>query len=91
MQPPKPKTLLQKLLPLLHLLSMVGIILFFIVWEEPRQFIATMNQQGGQGVVDVTDKFGWSRWETLSKSRRSPLKMGTTVLSLVCIVFGRSL
>ena len=35
-QPPKPPTLLQKLMPLLHLFSVWALLAYFVFWKEPQ-------------------------------------------------------
>lgn len=76
--PVKPKTLLQRALPLFHLLCMIGLLVWFVLWREPEQFAATIKREGGEQVINVSKA---SRWAGLSKE--SPVKLGLVVSPLV--------
>lgn len=52
--PPKPRTLLHKLLPLIHLLSVWALVGYFVFWFEPRVSGSTA---------------GFSRWASLISER----------------------
>ena len=56
------KTLLQKLLPLIHFLAAWSLLAYFVFWKEPEVFDAQTH-----GVVSNS---WWARWAELS--RRSP-------------------
>jgi len=75
--PVKPKTLLQRALPLFHLLCMIGLLVWFVLWREPEQFAATIKREGGEQVINVSKT---SRWAGLSKE--SPVKLGLVVSPL---------
>lgn len=47
-QPTKPPTLLQKLLPVLHLLCVWVLLAYFVIWREPEAFGARLAPFGGR-------------------------------------------
>ncbi|KAK7688122.1 hypothetical protein QCA50_008492 [Cerrena zonata] len=55
--PPKPKTLLQKLIPLIHILAAWILLGYFVLWREPAAF---ETQSHGAGGGDW-----WRRWAEL--------------------------
>ncbi|KAI0307399.1 hypothetical protein B0F90DRAFT_1828361 [Multifurca ochricompacta] len=55
----KPKTLTQKLLPLLHLFSVWALVAFFVFWQEPETFRARNSPVVRSGSV-------WNRWARLA-------------------------
>ncbi|KAG8894727.1 hypothetical protein FRC00_008536 [Tulasnella sp. 408] len=63
-QPPKPKTLLQKLVPLLHAVSVLVLLAYFVFKGEPSAFEAG---NGGAGLPPSMS--GWSRWSSLVRAR----------------------
>lgn len=66
MEPPKEKTRLQKVLPLLHLVAMWCLLAYFVLWVEPNV------HQGITGDDLVWNAKGlWRRWADLGQ--RSPL------------------
>ncbi|KIJ45226.1 hypothetical protein M422DRAFT_67364 [Sphaerobolus stellatus SS14] len=69
MTAPKPKSFIQKILPLLHLLSMLGLLLWFVGFVEPQAYEAS-------GVVHATvvgrAQTQWGRWAALAKGRADP-------------------
>jgi hypothetical protein len=56
---PKPKTLIQKLLPLLHVISVWVLVAFFIFWREPEAFRERNS-------VAIPSGNTWSRWARLA-------------------------
>ncbi|KDQ17523.1 hypothetical protein BOTBODRAFT_29704 [Botryobasidium botryosum FD-172 SS1] len=57
--PPKPKTLFQKLSPLLHLLSTVLLVVYFVLYAEPARY-----DDGAQAVIPIQGR--WQRWAALA-------------------------
>jgi len=67
-EPPKPKTLLQRLMRLIHLVAMWALLAYFAFFQEPKVYEETfgatsVSGRGWQGV--------WTRWGELAK--RNPL------------------
>lgn len=56
--PPRSKSLTQKLLPLLHILVVMMLLLYSIIWTEAAAFTA----RAGADVFTGTDEKGESRW-----------------------------
>ncbi|KAI0762475.1 hypothetical protein C8Q74DRAFT_1371505 [Fomes fomentarius] len=56
--PPKPKTLLQKLMPIVHIISAWTLLAYFILWKEPEVHEASTHGASSEGV--------WRRWAELS-------------------------
>ena len=56
---PKPKTPIQKLLPLLHVISVWALVAFFIFWREPEAFRERNS-------VVVSSGHIWNRWARLA-------------------------
>ncbi|KAJ3551164.1 hypothetical protein NM688_g4873 [Phlebia brevispora] len=61
--PPAQKTLLQKVLPLIHVVAAWLLLAYFVFWKEPETF-----SERAYGVVGSENR--WSRWAELS--RRKP-------------------
>ena len=59
MEGEKPKTLVQKLLPLLHLIAVWALVAFFILWREPEMFRTRHSAVVTSGGV-------WNRWARLA-------------------------
>jgi GET complex subunit GET2 len=55
----KPKTFVQKILPLLHPMAMWALVAFFIFWREPESFRARHSAVNSSGDV-------WNRWAQLA-------------------------
>jgi GET complex subunit GET2 len=55
----KPKTYVQKILPLLHPMAMWALVAFFIFWREPESFRARHSAVNSSGDV-------WNRWAQLA-------------------------
>ncbi|KAH9939035.1 uncharacterized protein BXZ73DRAFT_44092 [Epithele typhae] len=59
MAPPKPKTLLQRLMPLVHVVCAWVLLTYFVLWKEPEAYeIKTHGTSAMEGL--------WSRWADLS-------------------------
>ncbi len=75
----RPKTLTQKLLPILHVLSVWALVAFFVFWKEPEAFRA-------QNSVVVPSSNVWNRWARLATG---PVKGGLwsveTIVRLVLV------
>ena len=56
---PKPKARIQKLLPLLHVISVWALVAFFILWREPEAFRERNSVIVSSGNI-------WSRWAKLA-------------------------
>lgn len=56
--PPKPKTLLQKLMPLIHVLAAWLLLAYFVLWKEPEAYEATTH---GSELANSR----WRRWAEL--------------------------
>ncbi|GAA6063661.1 hypothetical protein JCM10212_001660 [Sporobolomyces blumeae] len=65
--PPAPKTLLDKLLPLIHLLSMIGLSVYAIVYMEPTRRI--QNVYGAAAASTADAGIDWSAWGALASRR----------------------
>ncbi|KAG9051233.1 hypothetical protein FS837_010520 [Tulasnella sp. UAMH 9824] len=63
-QPPKPKTLLQKLVPLLHAVSVLVLLAYFVFKGEPSAYEA-----GNGGAVLPGSMSVWSRWSSLVRAK----------------------
>jgi len=62
--PKRPPTLLQKLVPVLHLLSVWALLAYFVLWKEPEVFEArTFGAAAAEG--------WWRRWGELSRGNVS--------------------
>lgn len=57
--PPKPRSKLQKLLPLIHVISVWLLFVFFVVWKEPTAHSENSHWQGEENSF-------WARWARLS-------------------------
>lgn len=62
---PKRKTLLQKLVPLLHAVSVLCLLAYFVFKFEPLAYEASSS--GGGGLPGSIS--GWSRWSSLGKAK----------------------
>ncbi|GAA5989490.1 hypothetical protein JCM5350_005936 [Sporobolomyces pararoseus] len=60
--PPQPKTFLDKVFPLIHLLAMVGLAVYSVVWWEPSKRFGLYGQSELQGI-------DWSAWGALASTR----------------------
>lgn len=67
--PPKPKTMLQRLLPLIHVLSMWCLVAFFVIWKEPEVWAIEGKGPDGWGEM-------WRRWAELGRGQTPGLSGG---------------
>ncbi|KAF8508474.1 hypothetical protein JB92DRAFT_2952835 [Gautieria morchelliformis] len=73
--PSRPRTLTQKLIPVLHVLSMLAMLVWFVVWKEPETFelswlASTVKSEGSEQEAFLGYKlkgFGWRRWARLAR------------------------
>ncbi|GJJ13847.1 hypothetical protein Clacol_008104 [Clathrus columnatus] len=66
--PPPTRTLGQRLIPILHLLSMIGLVIWFSVFREPEQVRLNVESVGVKG-IEVESHFGWKRWGRLASMK----------------------
>lgn len=66
--PPPRRTLGQRLIPVLHLLSMIVLVVWFAVFKEPEQVRLNVASAGVKG-IELEDNFGWNRWSRLMSVR----------------------
>ncbi|EIM91991.1 uncharacterized protein STEHIDRAFT_126882 [Stereum hirsutum FP-91666 SS1] len=66
---PKPKTMLQRLLPLIHVLSMWCLVAFFVIWKEPEVWAIEGKGPVGWGEM-------WRRWAELGRGQTTGLSGG---------------
>jgi len=60
--PPQPKTFLDKIFPLIHLVAMVGLAIYAVVWWEPSRRFGLYGANETQGI-------DWSAWGALASKR----------------------
>ncbi|GAA5834022.1 hypothetical protein JCM3766R1_002496 [Sporobolomyces carnicolor] len=60
--PPQPKTLLDKVFPLIHLVAMVGLAVYAVVWWEPSKRFGLYGASETQGI-------DWAAWGALASTR----------------------
>ena len=80
----RPRTLVQKLIPVLHVLSMLAMLAWFVVWKEPEIFAAnwsasTTKLEGSEQATGYDYEFGWGRWARLARGPPA----GLAILPLV--------
>lgn len=79
--PPKPKSLVQKLLPLLHLLATFALLVYFVLWKEADAF----SDRAGASVLTGADGKAESRWRRWAElGWRAPEDGGWGVQAIVC-------
>lgn len=61
--PPTPKTFIDRIFPLIHLLAMVGLAVYTIGWMEPSRRIGML------GSASATTGVNWSAWASLGHTR----------------------
>jgi len=61
-EPPKEKTKLQKLMPLLHLIAMWCLLAYFVLWAEPLAYTESVTEELGMNAVGM-----WRRWANLGQ------------------------
>ena len=82
---PKPKTAIQKLFPLLHVIAVWALLAFFIFWQEPEAFQARNSVVVSSGNV-------WNRWAKLASGTAAQSTWGVeTVVSLQSVATANSL
>lgn len=75
----RPKTMTQKLLPILHVFSVWALVAFFVIWMEPEAFRA-------QNSAVVPSSNTWNRWAQLATgSVEGSLWRVETVVSIVLV------
>ena len=76
----KPKTVIQKLLPILHVIAVWALVAFFILWREPEAFRARSSAVVSTGNI-------WNRWARLASSPAEQSSWGIEiVVSLPLVV-----
>lgn len=60
--PPQPKTFLDKIFPLVHLVAMVGLAVYAVVWWEPSRRLGLYGAYETQGI-------DWAAWGALASRR----------------------
>jgi hypothetical protein len=60
--PPQPKTFLDKIFPLIHLVAMVGLAVYAVVWWEPSRRFGLYGSSETQGI-------DWHAWGALASRR----------------------
>jgi hypothetical protein len=79
MGPFRPPSLVQRLLPLVHLVAVWGLLGYFVLWREPELF-----EQQTHGVISSDGR--WSRWAELGW-KNTAKESGWGVQFVVCTVF----
>jgi len=64
MEEPKPKSFLQRVLPLLHLTTIWCLLAYFILWAEPKTYVEAATG-GSQSKWDTAGL--WRRWAELGQ------------------------
>ncbi|GAA5968143.1 hypothetical protein JCM21900_001091 [Sporobolomyces salmonicolor] len=67
--PPAPKSFLDRIFPLVHLVAMVGLAAYAVVWLEPNRRLGLYRWGGGQGGIE------WAAWGALAA--RKPRELGS--------------
>jgi GET complex subunit GET2 len=81
----KPKTVIQKLLPILHVIAVWALVAFFIFWREPEAFRARNS-----AVVSTGDI--WNRWARLASDPAERSSWGIEiVVSLPLVIAAQQL
>ncbi|KAF9523651.1 hypothetical protein CPB83DRAFT_898597 [Crepidotus variabilis] len=62
-EPKKPKTMLQKIMPLLHLVAIWCLLSYFILFAEPQAFGKSIHAPG-VGMDSI--RYAWNRWSQLA-------------------------
>ena len=70
---PKPKTAIQKLLPLLHVIAVWALLAFFIFWREPEAFQARNSVVVSSGNI-------WNRWAKLASGTAAQSTWGIEIV-----------
>jgi hypothetical protein len=69
----KPKTVIQKLLPIFHIIAVWALVAFFIFWREPEAFRARNS-----AVISTGDI--WNRWARLATSPAEQSSWGIEIV-----------
>ncbi|THH14054.1 hypothetical protein EW146_g6237 [Bondarzewia mesenterica] len=69
----KPRSLVQKLMPLIHVLTAWFLVAFFVAWKEPEVFYAQTSSAVLPGSI-------WRRWATLGKRQVTDVAWGVQVV-----------
>ena len=64
MEEPKPKSLAQKVLPLLHLTAIWCLLAYFVLWAEPKTYVEAAT---GHGESKLDTMGLWRRWAELGQ------------------------
>ena len=81
----KPKSVIQKLLPILHVIAVWALIAFFIFWREPEAFRARNSAVVSTGNI-------WNRWARLTSGPAEQSSWGIEiVVSLPLVVAAQQL
>ena len=79
--PPKPRTLIQKLLPLIHFICVWALFAYFVIWKEPVVFDSvTYGAVNGKGL-----SLWGSRWGELRS--RNTTEAGWSVQAVVSSIY----
>jgi len=70
---PKPKTVIQKLFPLLHVIAVWALLAFFIFWREPETFQARNSVVVSSGNI-------WNRWAKLASGTAAQSTWGIEIV-----------
>jgi len=70
---PKPKTVIQKLFPLLHVIAVWALLAFFIFWREPETFQARNSVVVSSGNI-------WNRWAKLASHAAAQSTWGIEIV-----------
>jgi len=85
--PPQPKTFLDKIFPLIHLVAMVGLAVYAVVWWEP-------SRRFGLYGASETSGIDWSAWGALASKRPKDAgivgqMVGMQLAEIVSLLFGK--
>lgn len=70
---PRPKTVIQKLFPLLHVIAVWTLLAFFIFWREPEAFQARNSVVVSSGNI-------WNRWAKLARGTAAQSTWGIEIV-----------
>jgi len=86
-QQSKPKPLLQKALPLIHLISVWCLLAYFVLFVEPKTYAQAnvVLDAGADGSLKWNSVFLWKRWSELAQ--RQTLSKGLTTFRLQIVPF----
>lgn len=87
-QQPKPKSALQKALPLIHLISVWFLLAYFVLFVEPKTYVqANVPVLGAEANRSLkwNSVFLWRRWSDLAQGQT--LSKGLTTFRLQIVVY----